>query len=89
MKKSDAGLKIFTATLFVLVITGMVNRFIYSAFVMSKEGVVYWYNWELWKQYFAWLPGKILCIALAVQIAALLIEAIYFIFRSKNNESHR
>ena len=83
MKKSDAALKILTATLIMLLITGVLHRFAYSAFSMAKAGQVFWYSWDLWKQYYAWLPGKILCVALAVLIPALIGEAVYFIFCGK------
>ncbi len=83
MKKSDTALKILTATLIMLLITGVLHRFAYSAFSMAKAGQVFWYSWDLWKQYYAWLPGKILCVALAVLIPALIGEAVYFIFCGK------
>ena len=83
MKKSDTAFKILTATLIMLLITGVLHRFAYSAFSMAKAGQVFWYSWDLWKQYYAWLPGKILCVALAVLIPALIGEAIYFIFCGK------
>ncbi len=83
MKKSDTGFKILTATLIALVIAGLIHRFTYSAFCMAKVGQVFWYNWDLWKQYYAWLPGKILCFVLAALILALIIEAAYFIFGGK------
>ena len=87
MKKSDTAFKILTATLIMLLITGVLHRFAYSAFSMAKAGQVFWYSWDLWKQYYAWLPGKILCIALAVLIFILIIEAFYFTFcgRKKDN----
>ena len=83
MKKSDTAFKILTATLIMLLITGVLHRFAYSAFSMAKAGQVFWYSWDLWKQYYAWLPGKILCVALAVLIPALIGEAVYFIFCGK------
>ena len=83
MKKSDTAFKILTATLIMLSITGVLHRFAYSAFSMAKAGQVFWYSWDLWKQYYAWLPGKILCVALAVLIPALIGEAVYFIFCGK------
>jgi hypothetical protein len=83
MKKSDTALKILTATLIMLLITGVLHSFAYSAFSMAKAGQVFWYSWDLWKQYYAWLPGKILCVALAVLIPALIGEAVYFIFCGK------
>ena len=85
MKKSDTGLKIFSATLIALLITGLLHRFVYFAFSMEKTGQVFRYNWELWKQYYEWLPGKILGIALAVLILALIVEAVYFIFSGRKN----
>ena len=83
MKRSDLGFKILSATLMALLITGLLHRFTYSAFCMAKKGQVFWYNPDLWKQYYAYLPGKILCFALAALILALIIEAVYFIFRRK------
>lgn len=80
MKKSDTGFKVFAATLGALLVTGLVHRFTYSAFVMGKTGQMYWYDLELWKQYFAWLPGKVLCILFTLLIVALIIEALFFIF---------
>ena len=80
MKRSDWGFKILSATLMALLITGLLHRFTYSAFCMAKNGQVFWYNLDLWKQYYAWLPGKILCIALAALIFVLIGEALYFIF---------
>ena len=83
MKTSDTGFKILSATLIALLITGLLHRFAYSAFSMAKAGQVLRYNWDLWKQYYQWLPGKILGIALAVLITALIVEAVYFIFSGK------
>ena len=83
MKKSDTGFKILTAALIALLITGLLHRFAYSAFSMAKAGQVFWYDWGLWKQYYGWLPGKILCIALAVLILAMIGEAVYFSFWGK------
>ena len=81
--KRPYGYKIVTATLIALIAVIVLQRFIYSAFCMAKAGQVFWYSWDLWKQYYAWMPGKILCIALAVLVLALIIEAVYFIFRGK------
>jgi uncharacterized membrane protein YgcG len=78
--KTPRGYKIVTATLIALIAVIVLQRFIYSAFCMAKAGQVFWYSWDLWKQYYAWMPGKILCIALAVLVLALIIEAVYFIF---------
>ena len=86
MKTSDLGLKILSVTLMALLITGLLHRFTYSAFCMAKKGQVFWYNPDLWKQYYAYLPGKILCIVLAALILVLLIEAVYFIFRRRKNK---
>ena len=85
MKKSDTGLKIFSATLIALLITGLLHRFVYFAFSMERTGQVFRYNRELWKQYYEWLPGKILCIAIAILILALIVEAVYFIFCGRKN----
>ena len=81
--KRPHGYKIVTATLIALIAVVVLQRFSYSAFCMAKAGQVFWYSWDLWKQYWAWWPGKILCIALAVLVFALIIEAVYFIFRGK------
>ena len=81
--KRPHGYKIVTATLIALIAVIVLHRFIYSAFCMAKAGQVFWYSWDLWKQYYAWMPGKILCIALAVLVLALIIEAVYFIFCGK------
>ena len=83
MKTSDWGFKILSVTLIALLITGLLHRFAYFAFSMEKTGQVFRYNWELWKQYYEWLPGKILCFALAALLLALIIEAVYFIFRRR------
>ena len=83
MKTSNTGFKILTATLIALLITGLLHRFAYSGFCMAKVGQVFWYNLDLWKQYYAWLPGKILCLAIAVLIPALIVEAVYLIFYGK------
>ena len=85
MKTSDVSFKILTATLISLIITGLLHRFVYSAFSMAKARQVFWYNLDLWKQYYEWLPGKILGIALAVLILALIVEAVYFIFSGRKN----
>ena len=87
MKRAH-GYKIVTATLIALIAVIVLQRFIYSAFCMAKAGQVFWYSWDWWKQYYAWLPGEILCIALAVLVFALIIEAVYFIFWGKENENH-
>ena len=83
MKTSGVSFKILSVTLIALLITGLLHRFAYFAFSMEKTGQVFRYNWELWKQYYAYLPGKILCFALAALILALIIEAVYFIFRRR------
>ena len=56
MKTSDWGFKILSATLMALLITGLLHRFTYSAFCMAKKGQVFWYNPDLWKQYYVWMP---------------------------------
>ena len=89
MKTSGVSFKILSVTLIALLITGLLHRFAYFAFSMEKTGQVFRYNWELWKQYYEWLPGKILGIALAVLILALIVEAVYFIFSGRENENHR
>ena len=81
--KRPHGYKIVTATLIALIAVIVLHRFSYSAFCMAKAGQVFWYSWDLWKQYYAWMPGKILCIALAALVLALIIEAVYFIFCGK------
>ena len=85
MKKSYTGFKILSATLIALLITGLLHRLAYFAFSMEKTGQVFRYNWDLWRQYYEWLPGKILGIALAVLILALIVEAVYFIFCGKKS----
>ena len=72
--------KITSATLCVLLVIFVIHRFTYSAFSLAKRGQVYKYDWELWQQYFTWLPGKILCIFFLVLILLLIIESVYFIF---------
>ena len=83
MKKSYTAFKILSATLIALLITGLLHRLAYFAFSMEKTGQIFRYNWDLWRQYYEWLPGKILCFALAALILALIIEAVYFIFRRR------
>ncbi len=85
MKKSYTAFKILSATLIALLITGLLHRLAYFAFSMEKTGQVFRYNWDLWRQYYEWLPGKILGIALAVLILALIVEAVYFIFCGKKS----
>ena len=85
MKKSYTAFKILSATLIALLITGLLHRLAYFAFSMEKTGQVFRYNWDLWRQYYEWLPGKILGIALAVLILALIVEAVYFIFSGRKN----
>ena len=85
-EKEDSGqnttgktmLKVTGITLAALLAAILLNRFVYSAFVMSKLGYAVWYDLELWKQYWAFLPGKILCIVNIVLIASLIIEFIWF-----------
>ena len=81
--KTPKGFKIVSATLIALIAAIVLQRLTYSAFCMAKAGQVFWYSWDLWKQYYAWLPGKILCFVLAALILALIIEAVYFIFRRR------
>ena len=85
MKKSYTAFKILSATLIALLITGLLHRLAYFAFSMEKTGQIFRYNWDLWRQYYEWLPGKILGIALAVLILALIVEAVYFIFCGKKS----
>ena len=85
MKKSYTAFKILSATLIALLITGLLHRLAYFAFSMEKTGQVFRYNWDLWRQYYEWLPGKILGIALAVLILTLIVEAVYFIFSGRKN----
>ena len=81
--KASKGYKIVTATLLALIVTVLLHRLVHSGFAISRVGRRVWYDWDLWKQYWAWWPGKILCIALAVLVFALIIEAVYFIFCGK------
>ena len=80
MKKIDSGFKILAVTLTALVLTGLLHHFVYVAFCMEKTGQIFWFSRDLWKKYWAWLPGKVLCIALVSLILSLIIEAVYFIF---------
>ena len=88
--KRPHGYKIVTATLIALIAVIVLHRFIYSAFCMAKAGQVFWYNWDLWKQYYVWLPGKILCIAWLVLIFALITESVFMIFpgKTKSGKKH-
>ena len=83
MKTSDVSFKILTATLISLIITGLLHRFVYSAFSMAKARQVFWYNLDLWKQYYEWLPGKILCILKLSLIVLLIIEVIWMVGRGR------
>ena len=80
--KASKGYKIVTATLLALIVTVLLHRLVYSGFAISRVGRRVWYDWDLWKQYWAWLPGKILCLALVLLAAALIIESAVMIFRS-------
>ena len=79
--KASKGYKIVTATLLTLIMTVLLHRLVYSGFAISRVGRSVWYDWDLWKQYWAWLPGKILCLALVLLAAALIIESAVMIFR--------
>lgn len=79
--KASKGYKIVTATLLALIMTVLLHRLVYSGFAISRVGRRVWYDWDLWKQYWAWLPGKILCLALVLLVAALIIESAVMIFR--------
>lgn len=79
--KASKGYKIVTATLLALIVTVLLHRLVYSGFAISRVGRRVWYDWDLWKQYWAWLPGKILCLALVLLAAALIIESAVMIFR--------
>lgn len=79
MKKQDKSFKIVTGTLILLIIAVAVNHYVYPAFSIAHTGMVYRYDLELWKRYFAWWPGKILCLTIAISAAALLIETLFLI----------
>lgn len=79
MKRSDTEFKICAATLFALVITIMVQRFVYSGFVWAKAGRCVYYDFGLWQAYWEWLPGKILCIINAILIIAFIAECCLMI----------
>ncbi|MBO5721801.1 MAG: hypothetical protein J6S19_01685 [Lentisphaeria bacterium] len=81
--KKPHGFKIVSATLIALIVAIVLHRFTYSAFSMAKTGQVFWYNWDLWKQYYAWIPGKILCIANLSLIILLIIESLWMICRNR------
>lgn len=81
--KTPKGFKIVSATLIALIAAIVLQRLTYSAFCMAKAGQVFWYSWDLWKQYYAWLPGKILCIANLSLIFLLIIESLWMIYRSR------
>ena len=83
MKTSGVSFKILSVTLIALLITGLLHRFAYFAFSMGKTGQVFRYNWELWKQYYEWLPGKILCILKLSLIVLLIIEVIWMVGRGR------
>ena len=83
MKRTDTGFKLFVITLTTVLITGLIYRFVYMSWIMAKAGQVYWYDWELWKQFLAWTPGQILSIILVILIIALILETVYFIFFEK------
>jgi hypothetical protein len=86
MKRSDLGFKILSVTLIALLILVVLNRFVHSTFSMVKAGQVFRYKWDLWRQYWEWLPGKVLCISFVLVTIILLIEAVYFIFFKKTKK---
>ena len=83
MKRSDTGFKLLGLTLIGILITGLIYRFVYMTWVIAKTGQLYWYNRELWKQFWAWLPGQILSIIFVILIITLILEGVYFIFFEK------
>ena len=81
--KNPREFKIITATLIALIIAILLHRVVYSAFVMHKLGYIVKYNIEMWKQYYAWLPGKILCTLNLSLIVLLIIEVIWMVGRGR------
>ena len=89
MKIYNKSFKILTATLIALITAVVLHKLVYSTFCIVKAGQVFYYNWDLWKQYWAWLPGKIICIVLATLIILLLCESMYFIFCIPKHKKRR
>ena len=83
MKNTPKGFKIITATLLAVIVITLLNRLFYHGFVMNKVGFMVKYDFEVWKQYWQWLPGKILCISNASLILLLIIESILMIYKGK------
>ena len=79
--KVPAEFKIITATLLALLVTMLLQRFVYSAFVMMKLNRIVWYDIGIWKQYWTWLPGKILCIVNLTLIVLLIAEFLRFVWK--------
>ena len=74
-----------TAILLTLLVTTVLHKFVYSAFSLYQKGWIAWYSLEQWQQYWAWLPGKILCIANAALILLLIAVSIFAIFFKGRN----
>lgn len=83
MKKSDKTFQITTATLIALIAAVILQRLLFTAFCMAKQGKVSYYNWDLWQQYIFWLPGRITIISLAFLILALITESLFLILKHK------
>ena len=83
MKKTDIDFKICTMTLLSVIVMTLINRFVYSGFSLSRRGVVSKYDFELWKEYWEWLTGKIICIVTALLIIVFAVECCLMIFKRR------
>jgi len=83
MRKPDKIFSLVSLTLTGLLVSLVIHRFTYSAFGMTKAEYVSSFNIKLWKQYLAWLPGKIICFVLAAFIIALIIESAILILKDR------
>lgn len=89
MKTSEKEFKILIASLIALFVIGLLNRSVYAAWSMEKTGQIFWYNLDLWQQYFTWLPGKAFVITLVLLVIVLILEMMYFVFHlGKKSEKH-
>ena len=79
--KAPAGFRLVSGTLLALSLMLLLHKIAYSAFVMHKNGYMVKYDWNVWKQYWTWIPGKIICIITAVLIILLLAECVCIICR--------
>ena len=78
-----------TVILLLLVVTTVLHKMVYSAFSMYKKGWIAKYSLEMWQQYWAWLPGKILCIANAVLIVLLIAVSVFTICKGGNGKNRK